>query len=243
MNRRAGIGVGLCLLSAVAAADESDIYFAGMVSWQLQSVAGERQTLWLPWLVYDGAIFFDSAQLQAGARVWEQDAMRIDVIAQPRLGLEPGTDPGLAGVRRRRTTLEAGPRAQWKSAAWMGSVAYLHGIGANGDGSAVSAMLSRSLRLAAVEWIPSLEIRRESRALVHQQYGVSVEESRPSRPVYDGRATTVANVGLTAVYEKQARYVLVASAIEQFPGTGIRDSPIAQRSRATTLILAVGWFF
>lgn len=61
--------------------------------------------------------------------------------------------------------------------------------------------------------------------------------------MYDLRATIVANIGLTAVYEKQAKYVLVASAIEQFPGDGIRDSPIAQRSRATTLTLAVGWFF
>lgn len=80
--------------------------------------------------------------------------MRIDVVAQPRLGLEPGNDPALAELRRRRTTLEAGPRAQWKSEAWIRSVAYLHGIGADADGSAVSGMLSRGFRLGAVEWIP-----------------------------------------------------------------------------------------
>lgn len=42
---------------AAASADDSNAYFAGVVGWQLQSVAGERQTMWLPWLVYDGTLF------------------------------------------------------------------------------------------------------------------------------------------------------------------------------------------
>lgn len=67
-------------------------------------------------------------------------------------------------------------------------IALTHYVGIGGDtaGGATSLSFLYTQPVLGAEFIPSLELRYETRGLVHYYYGIEPDKARSDRSAYDG---------------------------------------------------------
>ena len=200
-----------------------------------------RQTLPLPLLMLEWERWFiDTSSMQLGFSIRKTKTIKLDVLMQPRYGFEPDGDPLLSGLDDRRTTAEAGVRAQWSHAGYTAQFGYYTGAGGNSAGQAAAVELAYVFASGPWALMPALEWRWEDRALVHHQYGINAAQARAGRSMYRGEATFIGGPGLTAIYQADT-WIGFGSLAYQRAGGSIRHSPIVGRGDGFTASMGMGW--
>jgi outer membrane protein len=78
---------------------------------------------------------------------------------------------------------------------------------------------------------------------VDYYYGVRESEATPTRPAYTGEATWNLDVNVTAILNFGPKWTLVALLNREGLGSGIKMSPIVERTSAYALVTSFSYNF
>lgn len=153
-------------------------------------------------------------------------------------------DPGLAGMERRKGSVDGYLNLAWRTQFATIGAYYYRDIGGASRGDSASLRLSRNFRAGDRLFLtPSLGAVWQDSERVDYYYGVRPEEALPWRPAYIGSNAINANAGLSALYVLPSRWSLLGGVIATRYGREIVDSPIVSRRYSTTVYTGAGWRF
>jgi outer membrane protein len=183
-----------------------------------------------------------------GGGVWlyqsDDHALKFGVGMKFHPGYRPDDDPVLAGMERRRTSLDGYANTLWRTPLANVGLRYYRDIAGVSKGNAVSFRLSRNFRIKErVRLTPSISAEWSDAKYVDYYYGVRPAEALPDRPSYIGRDTVNIGVGIAGSYRVSRSWSLLAGLYGTRFGSGIADSPIVPRSFTTLAYFGAGWLF
>lgn len=222
----------------------------GVVSAPRPYVGATNEILVIPIVELSSGRWFVQG-IRAGYRIAETPRTRL--VAQARFrfsGLDPGDSPFLAGMARRRETVEAGLGFDWTVASALGGPvqlelrAFADALNRSG-GTEASAGLAWRKALAGgrVLFSPSIGLAFQNEAAVDYYYGVRPEEARPGRPAYPGRAAFSSRASAFLAWRFSGRWSLTAAVSLEAFGDEITASPIVDRQNQTFVLLGVAYGF
>jgi len=183
-----------------------------------------------------------------GGGVWllgtDDRSLRLGAGIRTRGGWQPGDDMELAGMERRKGSIDGYLNGVWKTPLATLGAHYYHDIGHVSDSNAASLRLSHIFRINDdLRLTPSIGATWQDSKRVDYYYGVRPGEVLPSRPAYTGRDTINANAGLAGSYLLPHSWSLLGGVITTRYGNGIVDSPIVTRRYSTLFYFGAGWLF
>ena len=183
-----------------------------------------------------------------GAGVWllqsADRSLRFGLGVSVHSGYNPYNEANLAGMDRRRSSLDGTVNLSWRTSIVAVSASYAHDIGDSSNGDSASVRLSHGFILSPrLRLTPSIMAQWESEKVVNYYYGVRPDEVLPDRPAYQGRETTNYGAGLAADYRLTQAWSLLGDIRTTHFGSGITDSPIVVRKEATWGFIGAGWHF
>lgn len=146
-------------------------------------------------------------------------------------GYEASDSPYLAGMAERKGRVWLGGAALWHnsvanvSAEWLGS----------SDGQTFSIGLNRGFAYGRFRLTPRVSAQWVSDKYVDYYYGVRAAEVRVDRPYYEGESTVNVEAGLRVDYRLTQNQGLYLDVSATRLGSGIKDSPIVDRSHSTAV--------
>jgi outer membrane protein len=183
-----------------------------------------------------------------GGGVWllqtGDHALRFGAGVRLQGGWNPDDDPELAGMQRRKGSIDGYLNAVWRTPFVSIGAHYYHDIGDASRSDAASLRLSRSFRINDdFRIMPSFGATWQDSDRVDYYYGVRPEEALPSRPAYTGRAAINLNAGLAGTFSLPHSCSLLGGVFTTRFGDGIVDSPIVTRRYSTLVYFGAGWRF
>ncbi|WP_083492597.1 MipA/OmpV family protein [Cupriavidus sp. HPC(L)] len=152
-------------------------------------------------------------------------------------GYEASDSGALEGMADRNARLWFGGAAIWHnpianvSAEWLGSA----------DGNRATLQVSRGFQYGNFRLTPHVSAQWLSSQNVDYYYGVRASEARIGRPQYQGDSTVNFTAGLRVDYRLARHHGLFLDVSATRLGSGIKDSPIVDRSNMTTV--QVGYLY
>ena len=165
----------------------------------------------------------------AGWKAVKAGAFSADVQARVRFtGLDPDESPALAGMEKRKGSLDLGLDLSWRSR-WVG-VKLLTGTDVLGrsNGTEVAAELFAMIPAGPVRVSPFVGASWLDANHVDYYFGVRTAEATTERPGYEGKATWNGNVGV-GVSANIGRVFIQGVLRYQKLGDGITRSPIVDQ--------------
>jgi outer membrane protein len=183
-----------------------------------------------------------------GGGVWllrsDDRSLRFGAGVRIQGGWAPGDDPELAGMQKRKSSIDGYLNGVWRTPLVTVGVRYYHDIGNVSRSNAVNLRLSHNFKLNDDFRItPSFGATWDDAKRVDYYYGVRPEEALPDRPAYSGRDTTNLNAGLAGAFLLPRSWSLLGGVFTTRYGDGIVDSPIVTRRYATMVYFGAGWKF
>ena len=183
-----------------------------------------------------------------GGGVWllrtDDRSLRFGAGVSLHGGWKPDDEAELAGMEKRKGSLDGYLNAVWRTPLVSLGARYYHDIARSEGGDAASLRLSRNFRVSErVRLTPSVGAVWQSRERVSYYYGVKPLEALPFRPAYRGRSATDLSAGLAASVHLSRSWFLLAGVFATRLGRGITDSPIVTRRWTTTGFAGAGWMF
>lgn len=187
------------------------------------------------WSIGGGGVWFlrsDDRSLGLGAGIRVQG------------GWTPGDDPELAGMQKRKSSIDGYVNGVWRTSLVTVGARFYHDIGEVSRSNAANLRLSRNFRINDDFRItPSIGATWYDSKRVDYYYGVRPEEAFLFRPAYTGRDTIDVNAGLAGAYLLPRSWSLLGGVVITRFGNGIVDSPIVTRRNATMIYFGAGWKF
>lgn len=183
-----------------------------------------------------------------GGGVWlarsDDRALKFGAGAKIAGGWQPDDDPELAGMNKRKSSVDGYLNGVWRTSLVTVGVHLYHDVGDASRSSMASLRFSRPFRIGDNARItPSIGATWQDSDRVDYYYGVRPEEALPSRPAYQGRETVNYNAGVTGGYRLTRSWSLLGGCFRTRYGNAIVDSPIVERRYATTVFFGIGWRF
>ena len=183
-----------------------------------------------------------------GGGVWllqsDDHALRFGAGIKFAGGWESGDDPELAGMQKRKSSVEGYLNGVWRTQLVTVGLHLYHDIGDASRSNMASLRLSRPIRVGDNARITqSIGATWQDNDRVDYYYGVRPDEALPSRPAYVGRETINLNAGVTGGYRLTRSWSLLGGVFRTRYGNSIVDSPIVERRYATTVFFGTGWRF
>ena len=220
---------------------------AGLFNGQSIIVDSERKTALRPlfFLRYE-----DWAYLSLrGGGVWllqsADRSLRLGLGVTVHSGYNPYHESDLAGMDRRRASIDAGVNASWRTSIVDVGLSYAHDVANASKGDTASIRVSHGFMVEPrLRLTPSIGARWESAKVVDYYYGVRPNEALlPDRPAYQGRETTNYIAGISADYRLTKEWSLLGDIRTTHFGSGITDSPVVARKESTWVFVGAGWHF
>lgn len=159
-------------------------------------------------------------------------------------GYEAGDSPFLAGMAERKGGLRAGARAEWDNGLATVTAEWTGDASGNSKGQVFSLGLKRTWRVGQnILLTPSLTATRHDQKYVDYYYGVRANEARPGRTAYRGEAGTDVEAGLRGMYLIDRHHSVFMSVGATRLASGIRKSPLVNRSSENTILLGYVYRF
>jgi outer membrane protein len=182
--------------------------------------------------------------LRAGVRMWSSAdrKLAVGVAAEPRFGFRGGDGARLAGMSRRRDSIEAGPSVEWETVvasfnfAWFGDVA-----GTSGGNSLRTSAYRQLVDSAQWDIGGYAGLERVSSKITNYYFGVRSGEATAGRASYQPGAATHLTMGLSATYKLSDRHGLLLGAQTTYLGGAAAASPIVETRHAVIGYLGLGW--
>jgi len=190
---------------------------------------------WAYWSITGGGVWLfrlEGLPLQFGA----------GVKVHP--GYGPDDDQDLAGMQKRKSSVDGYVNALWKMELVNIGAAYYHDIGNVTHGDTATLGLSHHIRVTPKFTLtPRAGIEFQSVRLVNYYYGVTPDEALPDRPAYTGHHAVNYGAGAAAVYRLKGSWSLVGGFFTTHLGNGIADSPIMLKRHTKVSYFGAGWSF
>jgi outer membrane protein len=212
----------------------------------LQPPIENTRTYGLPLLAvtYRDTVYFHFGQ--AGVYVLRSDdrRARLAIAVKARRGYDPSDYPGLAGMQKRDTSIEAGVSGVWLTRTALISYGYFTDVSGHSDGDSAQLNLAHPFRLQP-RWhlTPSLGAQWLSAKVVNYYYGVLPSEAAPGRPAYEGTSSVNLRLGLMLSYRASREWSLFGGVSNTWLGNGISDSPIVIHDHIAALLVGGVWRF
>ena len=149
-------------------------------------------------------------------------------------GLDPDDSPALEGMLKRDPTVEGGLVFIWKPGPYRLSTAAYTDLLGRSDGQQVELDFSRTWVLGGFRWAltPTIGAVWQSTNYIDYYYGVTPEEARPGRPVFEGHSAVNFQSSLLVLYRVSRRVYLAGLVQVQRLDNEIYESPIVDDRRA-----------
>jgi outer membrane protein len=146
-------------------------------------------------------------------------------------GVSTSDNDQLLGIEERRWAIETGPLIGWRG--WPVQVHFRHywDITNRHDGTTSELEFSLPWDLDRGFFVPEIRFSYLSDDYSDYYFGVSEQESTPSRPEYVPGAVTNTWVGFTLGYELTPRWLLSSTVGIEFLDSAVSDSPIVDRDQ------------
>jgi len=152
-------------------------------------------------------------------------------------GYEQDDAPILNGMTERKDSIWLGGAAKWHNALADVSAEWLGDVSSHSKGQQFKLQLDRGFRAGAFEFTPRVAAIWLDRRYVDYYYGVTAPEATAGRPFYEGEASVNAEVGLRTIYSLAPHHALSLDVSTTRLGSGIKDSPLTDRSNETMAFL------
>jgi outer membrane protein len=183
--------------------------------------------------------------IRGGYSFVKSDRFTANLFAQARFrGLEPDDSPYLTGMEERKKSMDAGLEFIYsgRPVGFRASVITDTLGRSNGQEASLLAVTGVPLgRLGIV--LVGAGPRWLSQDRVDYYYGVRESEATPTRPVYTGEATWNLDINVTAILNLGSNWTMVALLNREGLGSGIKMSPIVERTSAYALIASLSYNF
>lgn len=156
-------------------------------------------------------------------------------------GYEPQDSPFLAGMDKRKAGFWLGGAATWHAGFANLSAELLADASGNSDGMQFKLRLDRRFQAGAFDITPRISANWVDKKYVDYYYGVRSYEVRADRSLYEGRSTVNVEVGLRLGYALAPKQTVFLDVSASSLGSGVKDSPLVDRSSATAV--RVGYIY
>lgn len=145
-------------------------------------------------------------------------------------GYEAKDSPYLQGMTERKAGLWVGGAARWHTNWATLSAEVLVDASRESQGTQMSVGLERRFFSGRFEMVPRIAVHHVNGKYVDYYYGVRAEEATARRPSHAGQSTTNLEAGLRIGYSLAPRHKLSLDLSTTRLGSGIKDSPLVDRS-------------
>jgi len=146
-------------------------------------------------------------------------------------GYEADDSPFLAGMAERKSSFWLGGAASWRTSWATLSAEALADASRESKGTRVSLGIERRFGAGDFDFTPRLAVHRVDDKYVDYYYGVRTGEATAARPFHTGKSSTNVEAGLRMGYSLAPRHKLSLDLNTTRLGSGIKDSPLVDRSR------------
>ena len=147
------------------------------------------------------------------------------------LGFGSNDSDELLGLEPRTWAIEAGPLIGWRR--WPVQVHFRSFWGLTGDNDGLTNEVEFSLprKFGRGFFVPNVRFTHMSDDYSNYYFGVSDQESTPTRPEYHPGAITNTSVGFTLGYELTPQWLLSTTVGLEFLDSSVTASPIVERDQ------------
>ncbi len=145
------------------------------------------------------------------------------------LGFGSNDSDELLGLEPRSWAIEAGPLVGWRR--WPVQIHFRSFRGLTGDNDGITSEVEFSLprKFGRGHFVPSVKFIHMDDEYSDYYFGVSEQESTPTRPEYHPGAITNTSVGFTLGYELTPQWLLSTTIGLEFLDSSVTASPIVER--------------
>jgi outer membrane protein len=183
--------------------------------------------------------------IRGGYSFIKSDRFTANAFAQARFrGLEPDDSPFLEGMEERKKSMDAGLELIYSGRPVGFRASVLTDTLGRSNGQEVSLMAVSGVPLGRLGIIlVGIGPRWLSQNRVDYYYGVRDNEATPLRPAYTGEATWNLDINVTAIINVSSKWSLLALLNREGLGTGIKNSPLVDRTSAYALVTSISYNF
>ena len=145
-------------------------------------------------------------------------------------GYEADDSPYLQGMAERKASFWLGGSASWRTSWATLSAEVLADGSGESKGTRMTVGLERSFSSGKFEFTPRIAAHHVDSKYVNYYYGVRAEEATALRPFHAGKSTTNFEAGLRIGYSLAPKHKLSLDLSTTRFGSGIKDSPLVDRS-------------
>ncbi len=183
-----------------------------------------------------------------GGGVWllqtDDHSFRFGIGLRGHGGWRAGDDQALAGMERRKASVDGYVNALWRTELVTVGAAYYHDVLNGNRGDSASLRFTKDFRLSEkIRFTPSLGFEWQNSERVDYYYGVRPAEALSFRPAYTGVSTINVDAGISSVYRLGNSWSLLAGVFATRLGNGILDSPIVFQRYSAEAYVGAGWSF
>jgi outer membrane protein len=156
-------------------------------------------------------------------------------------GYEADDSPYLFGMDERKASFWLGGAAVWRSDVGALTAELLTDASGHSNGNRFKLQLERRFTTGAFGLTPRVAAQRLDKKYVDYYYGVRASEARPDRARYTGQSAVNMELGLRVDYAVAPKQDLFVDFSATRLGSGIKDSPLVDRSSSSTV--RVGYLY
>jgi outer membrane protein len=183
-------------------------------------------------------LFFQG--IRGGYELIQTEKLTTSLFAQARFqGLEPEDSAFLEGMETRKKSADAGVEIVYRGRPVGFRFSFLSDILGRSNGQEVSLVAITGAPLGKVLVLVGAGPRWSSQNRVDYYYGVREDEALPGRPAYQGISTWSWDLNVSTLVDINSRWSFFALLNREALGSGIRNSPLVERSSAYSLITSV----
>ncbi|QEI04490.1 MipA/OmpV family protein [Pigmentiphaga aceris] len=144
-------------------------------------------------------------------------------------GYESDDSDALRSMRERKGGFWFGGSATWQTGLANLTAEYLAAAGRS-DGQRFKLQVDRAFQQGSFEFTPRLAAKWADDKYVNYYYGVRNDEVLSNRPFYQGKSSVNVELGLRVNYALASNQTVFVDMSAATLGSGIKDSPIVDRS-------------
>lgn len=206
-------------------------------------VGSSGRQLVVPAAAYEGERVFLRG-LQLGWHAWQRDGWRLDLVAQARLDGFDADDIPLDGLRDRRKSMDVGAVLTRSGRLGNLQLTALTDALSRSRGQELALQYGYPLQFGKWRVTPGLGVRWWSSRLADYYYGIRPSEAVNGAPApYAVPGVLVPEASLGTMAPMGRRWTLWSALKYQRLPRAITDSPLVERSSASTVLVGVVYAF
>jgi outer membrane protein len=236
--------LGIAQTASKPASDWTGYVGAGVASFPRYTGGKGADVSPVPLLMFEYKETYYVDLMRAGVRLWSTDDKKfaLGLAAEPRFGFKAKDGGRLAGMAKRRHSIEVGPSLEWETQLASLNFAWFNDVLGTSKGSSWRASAYKQLvNTSSWDLGTYVSVERESARVVNYYFGVPAAEVTASRPFYAPGAATHLSLGLQAAWKFTPRHSLMMGVQNTRIGSPAVNSPIVETRNAPIGYIGLGW--